>query len=183
MNCSAGQGWDKTKDSVAELLKAIFSMTVITSVLRTIRGGFIVAKPIKLCSRWKCICFPEQFCSLTCYIGGMFQSKFPFKDNKVLSYQLTKSRVKNGRTFYQNCIAFDRFSVLPLHYFLITINDYGTLANGNHRQLLNIFCRVSEKLFGGIITYRWTVCRVNSSIKYRTDVMTDTSTTTVYLRE
>ena len=30
-------------------------------------------------------CFPEQFGSLTCYTDGMFQSKFPFKDNKVLS--------------------------------------------------------------------------------------------------
>ena len=32
-------------------------------------------------------CFPEQFCSFTCYIDGMFQSKFPFKNNKVLSWK------------------------------------------------------------------------------------------------
>ena len=33
-------------------------------------------------------CFPEQFCSLTCYVDGMFESKFPFNDIKVLSYSL-----------------------------------------------------------------------------------------------
>ena len=31
-------------------------------------------------------CFPDQFRSSTCYTDGMFQSKFSFKDNKVLSY-------------------------------------------------------------------------------------------------
>ena len=30
--------------------------------------------------------FPELFCSLTFYVAGMFQSKFPFKNNKVVSY-------------------------------------------------------------------------------------------------
>ena len=27
-----------------------------------------------------------EFYTVTCYSDGMFQSKFPFKDNKVLSY-------------------------------------------------------------------------------------------------
>ena len=39
-----------------------------------------------------CIClalnytFNLNLYSFTCYSDGMFQSKFPFKDNKVLSY-------------------------------------------------------------------------------------------------
>ena len=30
--------------------------------------------------------FPQQFCPFTCYIDGIFQSKFPLKDNQILSY-------------------------------------------------------------------------------------------------
>ena len=30
--------------------------------------------------------FPEIFCSFTCYIDGTFQRKFPFKNNRILSY-------------------------------------------------------------------------------------------------
>ena len=30
-----------------------------------------------------------EFYSFTCYVDGMFQSKFPFKDNTVLPYYLT----------------------------------------------------------------------------------------------
>ena len=37
------------------------------------------------------------FCLFTCYVDGMFQSKFPFKDNKVLSYihDVKKYELKN----------------------------------------------------------------------------------------
>ena len=36
--------------------------------------------------------FPEPFCSFTCYIDGVFQSKFLFKDNNVLSYGIKSNQ-------------------------------------------------------------------------------------------
>ena len=36
-----------------------------------------------------CVCLTFEFYSFTCYVGGMLQSKFPFKDNTVLPYYLT----------------------------------------------------------------------------------------------
>ena len=59
-------------------------------------------------------CFPEQFCSFACYIDGMFQSKFSFKDNKVFSYLI----YQQGETVnvWSNCNFFcAKMRVISLH--------------------------------------------------------------------
>ena len=63
------------------------------------------------------ICFPEQFCSFTCYIDGMFQSKFPFKENKVLFYLI--------------------LSYLILSYLSLLSHAFVQLSRGYRRQGLS----------------------------------------------
>ena len=46
-------------------------------------------------------CFPEQFCSFTCYVNGMFQSKCPFTYNKVSN--LKTNVIKSGKSVQECC--------------------------------------------------------------------------------
>jgi len=72
--------------------------------------------------------FPEQFCSFTCYTDGMFQSKFSFKDNKVLFY-LNLDSVLNSHFSNSKSKAF-----FFLFFFLCTW------------AICNSFCRTAQHL-------------------------------------
>ena len=51
-------------------LSTFFFMCIVLSYVKLSYGSYV----------------SFEFYSVTCYSDGMFQSKFPFKDNKVLSY-------------------------------------------------------------------------------------------------